>query len=116
MRYRLLAVGAYFAASLIFIYGVMAPNSAGSYWWLLPIVALQFGLGAVVGEWWVVPLPVLLIPLSMPAGHGSNTDSDSLVWTAVTGLVFFAIPLVAIGVAARRVGDQVRGPRSSTTT
>jgi hypothetical protein len=103
MRYRVAAIGVYFAASLAFIYGVMAPNTAGSYWWLLPTISLQLGFGAVIGEWWALPLPLLLIPLSMPAGQGSNTDSGALVWTAVVGLAVLTIPLVAIGVAARRV-------------
>jgi hypothetical protein len=108
MRYKVAAVGLYVATSLIWIYGPVAANSAESYWWLLAIVALQLGFGVVVGEWWACLVPLLFIPLSMPAGYGSNTDSDSPVVGAVTILVLLAIPLVVIGVAARRAGNQLR--------
>jgi hypothetical protein len=111
MRYKVAAVGAYVAPSIIWIYGPMAANSAESYWWLLAIVALQLGFGAVVGEWGACVVPLLLIPLSMPAGYGSNTDSDSPVLGAVTVLVMLAIRLIGIGVAARRtarVGNETR--------
>ena len=111
MRYKIAAVGVYIAPSLIWIYGPMAANSAESYWWLLALVALQLGLGIVVGEWWACLVPLLFIPLSMPAGYGSNTDADSAVVGAVTVLVMLAIPVIGISVVARRaarVGNATR--------
>ena len=98
-------MGAYIAPSLIWIYGPMAANSEESYWWLLALVTLQLGFGTVVGEWWACVVPLLLIPLSMPAGYGSSTDADIPVVGAVTVLVMLAIPVVGIGVAARRTAS-----------
>jgi hypothetical protein len=103
MRLPYLAIAVYVAASLAWIYGPMSRNAEASLWWLPALILLHVGLGFVVGQWWSCVIPPMLIVAAVPAGYGDGGDIP--VWVAVALLaLIFAMPLVILGVAVRRVG------------
>jgi hypothetical protein len=99
MRYAVI-IG-YLAACLVWIYGPIPSDGASGIWWIVPLALLQPAVGVLVGRWWSPLLPLTLIPLSFPGGYG---DGEIPIWFAVAFLVAFAVPLIVLGVAARKLG------------
>jgi hypothetical protein len=69
-------------------------------WWLLPalLVFAHLGLGAAVGRWWVLALPVVFSFVFFLLGGG---DQFASLWLIVGAPLLLA--LTAIGLAFRRV-------------
>lgn len=105
MRYRLAVVLGYFFLMTWFIYGEL--NAGREDTWLLPLLVLaQLALGVALDRWWAALLPLALVVIAIPAGSPEITPSNAEpfpIWFGVAFGVAFAIPLVLIGVIARRV-------------
>lgn len=98
---RLLIATGYLVACLLWIYGPASSDQTDGIWWLVALGLLQPTFGALVGRWWAVPVPIALVPMSIPAGYGSG---ELPLWFGVMFLAAFAAPLVLGGVVARKFG------------
>lgn len=107
MSSRLFVAVSYLALMTVWIYGVANTGSESWDQWLFPlIVLLQPALGFAVGRWWAVGLPVLVVPISIPAGTPEITDTLSEPLPMWFGLMYgavVAVPLVAVGVLGRKI-------------
>ncbi len=74
--------------------------------WLWPLVILaQVALGFAVGRWWALFLPLALVPIAVPAGLPDSVGGEPFpLWFALTFAQIYTVPLVSIGVLARRLG------------
>ena len=72
--------------------------------------ALQIGLGIVVGRWWALLVYGLAIVVSIPAGRPPwlYHDQPAPLWRTLLYAAVLALPLIALGVALRRLGPRVR--------
>ncbi|TMJ98346.1 MAG: hypothetical protein E6G67_00450 [Actinobacteria bacterium] len=69
-------------------------------WWVYGLVlVLHAGVGAWIGRWWAVALPILWAVISIPAG---GYDTPLVVVIAFQTPLFWA-PAILIGVVARRL-------------
>lgn len=106
----------------LWIYGVLDQSGTDRKLWLLPVVGLvQVAAGFVIGSWGAVVLPLLLVPISVPAGdppiRPDNAEPFPIFFSVGFGAIF-AVPLVAVGLAARmiyesRAASSNRGERGS---
>ena len=107
MRRPLIGAFAYLAVMTLWIYGVANRWDPGTGGWLLPVViVVQLLAGLVVGRWWAVFLPVLVLVVSIPAGDPPITPQYAEpfpIWFGLAIATPVAILLVALGVAARRI-------------
>jgi hypothetical protein len=71
------------------------------------LVILHVAVGAAIGRWWALALPVAWALLSMPAG-----GYDMPVWVGIAfNLPFYWLPATALGVSVRKFAEHVlRGP------
>ena len=115
---QLLAVVAYLAVITFWIYAVADTQPGGAEWtfWLVPfLVLLHVGVGAAVGRWWAVLLPALVVLISVPAGYAEITPENAEPLPIWFGLLFalpLAVPLVAVGVAGRKIRTRQTGAPS----
>ena len=113
MKQSLASATAYLALMTIWIYAVVDRTEADRTAWLLPaLVLLQIAVGFVVGRWWAVVLPLLLVPISIPAGYPPITPDSAEpfpVFFSVGVAAVFAVPLVVLGLAARIVYERRAG-------
>jgi len=72
--------------------------------------ALQFGLGIAVGRWWALLVYGLAIVVAIPAGRPPwlYHDQPAPLWRTLLYGAVLALPLIALGVALRRLGPRVR--------
>ena len=72
--------------------------------------ALQIGLGIVVGRWWALLVYGLAIAVAIPAGRPPwlYHDQPAPLWRTLLDGAVLALPLIALGVALRRLGPRVR--------
>ena len=106
---QLLGAAVYLALMTLWVYGVA--GGADTYWsaWLLLLVAFaQLAAGFVVRSWWAILLPVLVVVISVPAGQPDSTPGEVAfpLWFGLAFAALLAMPLVAVGVAARKVPDR----------
>jgi hypothetical protein len=105
MRYKLAVVLGYFLVMTWFIYGEM--NTGRDDIWLAPFIVLaQVALGIGLNRWWAAFLPLALVVIAIPAGLPEITPSNAEPFPLFVGVALgavFAVPLVLIGVIARRV-------------
>ena len=75
--------------------------------------AATLAVGALIGRWWALAIPLAAIPIAVPA----NFDPDFPTWFDVT--LFFVPPAVFVmgaGVAARRLIERSRkGSKGQTS-
>jgi hypothetical protein len=122
MRYRLAVVLGYFFVMTWFIYGEI--DAGRDDIWLAPFIVLaQVALGVGLNRWWAALLPLALVVMAIPAGLPEITPSNAEpfpTWFGVAFGVAFAVPLVLIGVIARRIRAWLsragRGSRSAPGT
>jgi hypothetical protein len=106
MRYRLTVALGYLALMTWLIYGVIdrghdVSNAAG----IITIFFLPVVLGLLLGRWWAALLPVAVFLISVPAGYSADTSQELPIWFGVGFLEGFAVPLVLIGVVARKLSN-----------
>jgi hypothetical protein len=121
MRYKLLVVLGYFFLMTSFIYGEL--NTGRDDIWLMPFILLaQLALGFALDRWSSALLPLALVAIAIPAGYPEITPNNAEsfpIWFGVAFGVAFVVPLVLVGVIARRVRDywltsrEGRGSRSA---
>jgi hypothetical protein len=102
----------YLAGGVLWIYAVVdRRGDVGTIWELVLLLAGSIAVGVAAARWWVVLLPLVLIPLALPAGKvPGNGDLDrayELPLLMAPGLVVALAVGVAIGRgwAARRSAD-----------
>ena len=107
-----LVVAVYLAIGALWIYAVVdRRGDVGPIAILVALLAFHLVLGAVVGRWWVVPLPVVLLPLALPAGSVPGGGELGHAWEIVLLMIPGLVVLVAAGVGARKLRLRLR-PRS----
>jgi hypothetical protein len=115
MRYRLLSAGAYLLLMTLWIYGVLDASESGLPWLLPAIAVVQVAAGFLIGRWPAVVLPVCVALISVPAGYPPVEEGEPFpIWFDLAFLSLFAIPLVAVGVIARKIHDWRTDSRVAT--
>jgi hypothetical protein len=87
----------------------VALESSPGWALLVGLVALQLGVGAAVGAWSAVALPIAAILVAVPFGYGEGIGQEAPIWLYYAFLVSVpAAILVAIGVGGRRLAARRR--------
>jgi lysylphosphatidylglycerol synthetase-like protein (DUF2156 family) len=120
MRYRdSVAVLAYLALAAAWVYVFLDRGffEGHDLWWLVAagFALAHVALGFIVGRCPVVLLPLVLVPLAIPAGYPESMWEPPPVWLTQTLLVQFEVSLVALGLGARAVSDRCRPARAAET-
>jgi len=112
------AVGAasYLALTAAWIYGLentsvrLGHEDLANWGTIVLFVALQIGLGFAVGRWWALLVYGLAIVVAIPAGRPPwlYHDQPAPLWRTLLYGAVLALPLMALGVALRRLGPRVR--------
>lgn len=124
MRYRLRRFGilasAYLGLGAVWIYAFVDQGrvevSDARFWLLLAVVlVVHVAFGGVIREWPAVLLPIVLVPLAVPAGYPESQFGEPLpVWIGQIFYMVVEIPAIAAGVALRTFYDgSRRTPRPS---
>jgi hypothetical protein len=100
MRYKPIVIAGYLAICLWAIYSSAALDQAEEMWWLVALALVQPSLGLLLGTWWAFLVPMVLVPMSIPAAGG-----EILIWFGVLLGVAVAISLVILGSLARKLGE-----------
>ena len=109
MRYRRAAVVvvAYLAVAAAWVYLFLDSGflEGDDLWWLVTagFAVAHVALGFLVGRWPVVLLPLVLVPLAIPAGYPQSMFEPPPVWWTQAMLVQFEVALVALGLGVRTV-------------
>jgi predicted membrane protein len=119
MRRSLAGAVAYLAIMTLWIYAVANRWDPDSGAWQLPVpVIVQLLAGLVIGRWWALLLPVIVVFVSIPAGNPPIT-ADYVepfpIWFGLAVAAPVAILLVALGVGARRIYDRRSSAARLTT-
>jgi hypothetical protein len=102
MRYKPIVIAGYLAICLWAIYSSAALDQAEKMWWLVALALVQPSLGLLLGTWWAFLVPMVLVPMSIPAGAAGG---EVPIWFGVLLGVAVAIPLVILGFLARKLGE-----------
>ena len=111
MRYKGLATSvAYLALAAAWVYLFLDSGflEGDDLWWLVAagFALAHVALGFTVRRWPVVLLPLVLVPLAIPAGYPQSMFEPPPVWWTQAMLVQFEVALVALGVGARTFVDR----------
>ena len=109
-------VGSYLALTAAWIYGFentslrLGHEDVADWGTLAFFAALQFALGFAVGRWWALLVYGLAIALTIPAGRPPwlYHDQPAPIWRTLVYGAVLGLPLIALGVALRRLGSRVR--------
>jgi hypothetical protein len=99
---------AYVAAMAFFIYGILDRSvgygsDAAAWLGIAGFAGLHLATGWAIGRWWALVLPLLAIPLSIPAGYPERTEPQ--VWIGITYVGAPAgILMIGLAIAFRRLG------------
>ena len=99
-----MTAAAYLALMTVWVYGVLDRHVPGSEL-LLPLVAsAQFVLGFVNGRWYAASLPVAVVLISVAAGYPPLNGGEPFpLWVSLAFGALVAMPLVAVGLASRKL-------------
>jgi hypothetical protein len=103
---------AYLAVMAAWVYVVWKPDAepsgvAGAAFWV-GLLGLQVGVGFAAGTWWAILLPVLLVPIAVPAGYGEGVGQEVPIWLYLVLWLPVAVVLVAVGVGLRKLVERRR--------
>jgi hypothetical protein len=109
-------VASYLALTAAWIYGFentsvrLGHEDVAGWFSLALFAALQIGLGIAVGRWWALLVYGLAIAVAIPAGRPPwlYHDQPATLWRTLLFGAVLALPLIALGVAFRRLGPRVR--------
>ena len=100
----------YLVVMTLWIYGVLNRSTADwTDWFVLVVAVLQILVGFAVGRWWAILLPLLVVAISVPAGFPPITPDNAEPFPIFFGVAFgtlVAVPLIAVGLAARVVAER----------
>jgi NAD/NADP transhydrogenase beta subunit len=100
---------AYVAAMAFFIYAIVDPSvgygsDVANWFGIAAVAALHLATGFGIGRWWALLLPLLAIPLSIPAGYPERTEGPQ-IWI---GMAYVLVPcgmlLIGLAIAFRSLG------------
>jgi hypothetical protein len=110
LRVRAVAVAVYLVAGAALSYLVWGPwegvDPRPFSWWVISLVlAFHVAVGAAVGRWWALALPVAWAVISIPADGYDTPVATQIAFQTP----FLWAPALAVGVAAsklarRRIG------------
>ena len=107
MTPRLAVAAAYLVLMTAWLYGIANRTGDDSHDWLVWVLLVaQPVLGLLVGRWWAVALPLIVVVISVPAGSPPITPESAEpfpIWFSLALASLFAVPLVAAGVVARKI-------------
>ncbi len=108
MNIRTISVSVAFvaAATAIFIVGDEWDDAPGALF--LVWLAVHLAYGAIVGEFWALPV-ALLVPVAIAPTPWDGTDTALWVQAAFAE-IFYGIPFIFIGVIGRRLWLMRRPP------
>jgi hypothetical protein len=105
----------YVVAALAWIYAVLDNGNLAHRIGFWPVVVgtivFYAAVGAGVGSWWALVLPVVTFLLSLPAGDNRDLSGDT-TWVPLYG-IFFA-PWAFAGVAGGVLAAKLAGRRRAT--
>ena len=106
----MLGAAAYFAVSLLWLYGILDAGHVDEESWVLwsvlaTLAVLHVGFGFLAREWVAMLLPIAVVLLAVPAGYPESRYEPGLVWRGQMFLVLFEIPLIAAGLCLRALYD-----------
>jgi hypothetical protein len=102
------AGAAYLVLMLALVYGPWDSSASANDGVVVPaaigLAILHFAAGWVIGRWWVVAMPILVVPLAVPAGTPEGVGGEPFpIWFVLAYLVApVGMVLAALGVLARR--------------
>ena len=107
---RLLVLVVYAAGALAWIYGGLKVDATDHpFVFFVAVVVFHALMGFALGRVWSLLLPILLIPIALPAGHAGHETGDlSQVWEFVLIATPFNVAGTALGYLARRASDARR--------
>jgi hypothetical protein len=101
--------------TLAAVFSVIAENGTtdgDGYWWLIiPYLALYLVIGALIGRWWAVGLPLLHVLWAAPVEVLDLSDAEMPPLVGVVFDVALGGPVLAVGVLTRHLAR--RWSRSS---
>ena len=117
-RFTLGAV-VYLAGSTLWIYGVLDTGLLHGRpqigWPVVAAVGLAHVVfGFLIRDWLALLLPIAVVFLAVPAGYPEWDYEPVPLWISQTFLVIVEIPLIAVGLGLRALGDRRRGPIRSS--
>ena len=109
-------VASYLALTAAWIYGFentslrLGHEDLAAGFSITLFAALQIGLGIAVGRWWALLVYGLAIAMAIPAGRPPwlYHDQPAPIWRTLLYGAVLALPLIALGLALRRLGPRVR--------
>lgn len=112
MRYQLAVATCYLALMSMWVYGVIDRYESGVPL-LLPVVAIiQVAVGFASGRWYASLLPLAAVLISVPAGYPPFDGGEPLpLWFGLSVALVVAIPLVVVGIVARKISEWRRAGR-----
>jgi hypothetical protein len=100
----------YLAGGLVWIYAVIdRRGDVGNIWELVLLLAGSVAFGAAAARWWIVVLPLVLIPLALPAGTVPGTGDLDQAYEYPLLMAPGLMIALAVGVAAGGFGRAHRG-------
>ncbi len=99
----------YFAAMAFWIYGIARPqvgygSDTVGVVALVALGTLHLATGWLIGRWWAVLLPAVVVLMSIPAGTPTQGEEPFPIWF---GLLWLVAPLgallIAVATAIRRL-------------
>lgn len=106
------AAVAYVVVMVALVYGLWDSPASANEGLAVTVAAglaiLHFATGWVIASWWAVALPVLAVPLAVPAGRPDGVGGEPIpIWLVLAYLVTpVGIVLVTLGVLAHRWPDR----------
>ena len=109
-------VASYLALTAAWIYGIentsvrLGHEDLANWGTIALLVALQIGLGIAVGRFWALLVYGLAIAVAIPAGRPPwlYHDQPAPIWRTLLFGAVLGLPLIALGVALRRLGPRLR--------